>query len=99
MGSFESGGGQRFPYTYEQVFVGLLKILPQNRFKVKWRDKDIGRIECSSGTALFSWGENISISVVALDPYSTRLSIHSSHKVLGTRKTAITGQGMHTRPV
>ena len=99
MGSVESGGGQRFPYTYEQVFEGLLKILPQNRFKVKSRDKDIGRIECSSGAALFSWGENISISVEEIDPYSTRLSIHSGLKVQGTRQAVITGEGTNTRPV
>lgn len=99
MGSFESGGGQRFPYTYKQVFEGLLKILPQNGFKVKSQDKDIGRIECSSGASLFWWGENISISVEEIDPYSTRLSIHSGLKVQGTRQAVITGEDRSTRSV
>src|SRR5439155_17260013 len=57
------------------------------------------RIECSSGAALFSWGENISISVEEIDPYSTRLSIHSGLKVQGTRQAVITGEGTNTRPV
>ena len=92
MGSFESGGGQRFPYTYDQVFTGLLKVLPQNSFKVKSHDKNIGRIECSSGASLFSWGENISISVEEIDPCSTRLDIHSGLKVQGTRQALITGE-------
>jgi hypothetical protein len=99
MGSFESSGGQRFPYTYDQVFAGLLKVLPQNGFKVKSQDKDIGRIECSAGASLFSWGENISISVEDLDSYSTRLDIHSGLKVQGTRQALFTGEGRNTRNV
>lgn len=99
MGSFESGGGQRFPYTHDQVFTGLLKILPQNGFKVKSHDKDIGRIECSSGASLFSWGENISISTEEIDPYSTRLNIQSGLKVQGTRQAIITGEGRNLKNV
>lgn len=97
--AFESGGGQRFPYGYDQVFSGLLRVLPENNFKVKSHDKDIGRIECSSGMSLLSWGENISISVEEIDPYSTRLNIHSGLKVQGTRQAIITGESKNAKNV
>src|SRR5438552_3914407 len=97
MGSFESAGGQRFPYTYEQVFTGLLKVLPQNGFKMKSQDKNIGRIECSAGVSLFSWGENISISIEEIDPYSTRVEIHSGLKVQGTCQAIFTGESRNAR--
>jgi hypothetical protein len=99
MGSFESGGGQRFRYTYEQVFAGLLKILPQNGFTVKSQDKNIGRIECSSGMSLLSWGENISISIEEIDAYSARVEIHSGLKLQGTRQAIFTGEGRNARNV
>jgi hypothetical protein len=97
--SFESGGGQRFPYSYDQVFSGLLRILPDNGFKVRSHDEDVGRIECSSGMSLLSWGENISMSVEEIDPYSTRLNINSGLKVQGTRQAIITGEGRNAKNV
>jgi hypothetical protein len=97
--SFESGGGQRFPYTYAQVFSGLLKTLPENGFKVKLHDKDIGRIECSAGMSLFSYGENIAITVEEIDGYSTRLNIQSGLKLQGTRQAIFTGEGKNAKNV
>ena len=97
--SFESGGGQRFPYSYDQVFSGLLRVLPYEGFKVKSQDKDVGRIECSSGMSFLSWGENISMSVEEIDPYSTRLNINSGLKLQGTRQAFITGEGRNAKNV
>jgi hypothetical protein len=99
MGSFESGGGQRFPYTHEQVFTGLLKVLPQNGFKIKSQDNNIGRIECSSGASLLSCGENISISIEEIDPYTTRVEIHSGLKLQGTRQAIFTREGRNAKNV
>jgi len=97
--SFESGGGQRFPYTYSQVFEGLLRTLPNNGFKIKSHDKDVGRIECSSGMSLLSWGENVAISVEEIDPYSTRVAIGSGLKLQGTRQAIITGEGKNAKNI
>lgn len=97
--AFESGGGQRFPYTYDQVFSGLLRVLPQNGFTVKSHDKDIGRIECSSGASLFSWGENISITVEEIDPCSARVNIQSGLKLQGTRQALFTAEGKNAKNI
>jgi hypothetical protein len=97
--AFESGGGQRFPYSYDQVFSGLLRVLPENGFKVKSDDKDIGRIECSSGMSMLSWGENLSITVEEIDPCSARVDIHSGLKLQGTRQALFTGEGKNAKNV
>jgi hypothetical protein len=97
--AFESGGGQRFPYSSDQVFSGLLHVLPQNGFKIKSHDEEIGRIECSSGMSLFSWGENISLSIEGIDSSSTRLNIHSGLKVQGARQALITGEGRNAKNI
>ena len=96
--SFESGGGQRFPYTYDQVFSGLLVALQRIEFTIKSHDKDIGRIECSTGMSLLSWGENISITVEEIDSDHTRVNIQSGLKVTG-RQAAITAEGRNAKNV
>jgi hypothetical protein len=73
---------QRFPYTYKQVFEGLLVILPRIKAKIRSHDIDIGRIECSAGMSAFSFGENISISVEEIDSVSARVRISSNSKVV-----------------
>ena len=96
--SFESGGGQRFPYSYDQVFSGLLVVLQRIEFTIKSHDKDIGRIECSSGMSLLSWGENISITVEEIDSDHTRVNIQSGLKVTG-RQAVITAEGRNAKNV
>jgi len=96
--SFESGGGQRFPYSYEQVFSGLSVVLQRIDFTIRSYDKDIGRIECSSGMSLLSWGENISITVEEIDSDHTRVNIQSGLKVTG-RQAVITAEGRNAKNV
>jgi hypothetical protein len=72
---------QAFPYNYDQVYDGVLKVLETNDFKVKDKDKRIGRIIASSGMSLFSWGENLSLCVEKVSDQETRLGIDSSLKV------------------
>ena len=97
--AFESSGGQKFPYSYDQVFNGLLRVLPQQGFKIKEQDKNLGRLLVSSGMSLFSFGENIDISVEDVDGYSTRLELHSSLKVQGSRMAIFTGEGRNTKNI
>jgi hypothetical protein len=97
--SFESGGGQKFPYTYDQVFTGLLHVLPRNGFSIKQQDKNLGRISVSSGMSMMSWGENIAISVEDVDGFSTRVEIHSGLKLQGNRNALFTGEGKNQKNV
>ena len=97
--AFESASGQKFPYTYDQVFDGLLRVLPRIGFKIQQQDKNLGRLRVSSGMSLLSWGENIDISVEDLDGQSTRVEVHSALKVQGTRQALITGEHRNTKNV
>lgn len=97
--SFESGGGQKFPYTYDQVFTGLLRVLPEAGFKIKEQDKGLGRFRATSGMSLLSFGENIDISVEDIDGYSTRVEIHSGLKIQGSRQAIITGEHRNNKNV
>jgi hypothetical protein len=72
---------QKFPYSYDSVFDGLLKILPAVEMKVKTADKVIGRITASAGMSLLSWGENVSIVVERDGDLSTIVGIDSSLKM------------------
>lgn len=48
---------------------------------------------------MFSFGENVSISVEAIDAYSTRIDIHSGLKVQGNRHAIISGEGRNSKNV
>ncbi|MCG9889758.1 MAG: hypothetical protein MH252_01630 [Thermosynechococcaceae cyanobacterium MS004] len=74
---------QKFPFNYELVFNGLLKVVPASGLTIKSQDKLIGRITASTGMSLFSWGENLAIIVEKIDENSTIISIESALK-LGT---------------
>lgn len=71
---------QRFPFPYEDVFSGLVAVLPEVGMTVKSQDKVLGRVTASAGMSLFSWGENIAIVVQALDEKATIVGIESSLK-------------------
>jgi hypothetical protein len=96
--ALESAGSQKFPYTYEQVFNGLLEALPLNGFKIKEQDKNLGRVMVASGMSAFSWGENIDISVEDIDGYSTRIEVHSALKVQ-QRGAMFTGEHRNSKNV
>ena len=72
---------QKFPFPYEQVFDNILTVLAQEGFSVKESDKIIGRVVASTGMSMFSYGENISISLDRIDESTTSVNIVSGLKV------------------
>lgn len=80
--SFASQGTQqRFPFPYDDVFQGLLEVIPHIGMKLKSHDAVIGRITASTKMSLFSYGENVTIGVEPLGDSATMLSLESSLKV------------------
>lgn len=75
------GTQQKFPFSYDAVFDGLINIIPTAGFKLKSSDKIIGRITASTGWSLFSYGENITIVVEKIDDEKTSVGIESALKV------------------
>ena len=75
------GTQQKFPFAYEDVFDGLLEVIPKTGFKLKSSDKLIGRISASTGWSLFSYGESITIVVEKIEDEKTLVGIESSSKV------------------
>jgi len=74
---------QKFPFSFEDVYGGLLEVLPKEGFSIKDEDKLIGRITASAGMSMFSWGENLSLSVQKVDEDSCIVGIDSSLKLGG----------------
>lgn len=72
---------QKLPFSYETVFDGLLRAIPNAGMSVKSKDKLIGRITASAGMSLFSWGENLTITVEKIDENTTVIGIESALKV------------------
>jgi len=75
------GTQQKFPFPYDNVFDGLIEIIPKAGFKLKSSDKLIGRITASTGWSLFSYGENLTIVVEKIDDEKTLVGIESALKV------------------
>ena len=71
---------QKFPFPYDAVFDGLVKVIPQTGMRIKSHDKVIGRITASAGMSLFSWGENLTIVIERIDEVSALVSIESTLK-------------------
>ena len=84
---------QKFPFNHDQVFDGLVRVIPQTGLSLKSEDKVIGRITASAGMSLFSWGENLTIIIEKVDEKSTLVAIESSLK-LGAN---ITGAHRHQK--
>ena len=78
---------QAFPFPYDRVFDGLVKVMGPSGFEVKTQDRMIGRITASSGMSAFSWGEDLAIQVQRREELSTEISIQSNLK-LGANLTA-----------
>jgi WD40 repeat protein len=73
---------QKFPFPYNDVFDGLLEILPRNwSWTLKSHDRLLGRITISTLGSLFSYGENITLKLEKVDEENTLLTIESSLKV------------------
>jgi hypothetical protein len=75
------GAQQKFPFAYDDVFDGLIEVIPKTGFKLKSSDKLIGRISASTGWSLLSYGENITIVVEKVDDEKTIVGIDSALKV------------------
>jgi len=84
---------QKFPFTYEKVFDGLIEIMPNIGFKIKSSDELVGRISASTGWSPFSFGENITIVVEKIDQDKTLVEIESALKLA----TNIVGAHRHSK--
>ncbi|MBZ0190102.1 MAG: hypothetical protein K8F34_00250 [Candidatus Kuenenia stuttgartiensis] len=71
---------QKLPFSYEVVFNAIITVLPSIRFRLKYKNKDIGRITANTGMSLFSMGECITILVEKVDDNKTTLTIESALK-------------------
>lgn len=72
---------QKFNFSRDIVYETLLKVLPDLEFKIVRCEKQIARIDAKVGVSAFSWGENVSIVVEAVDSESSRVRIESSLKI------------------
>ena len=81
MGMSSTETRQRFPFSYDAVFDGLLAVVPRAGFTLKSHDKVIGRITASGGASWTSWGENITIVVEKTDDNTSVVAIDSRLKV------------------
>lgn len=75
---------QNFPFRYEEVFDGLIKILPALNMNIKSQDTVIGRITVVSTASAFSWGEHITLILEKVSDTSTSLRIESSLRFGGS---------------
>ena len=81
MGISDHKSQQKFPFSYERVFQGLLIILKPEGFNVQNHDIVIGRITASASMSAVSWGEYVAIIVEKIDEANTLITIESSLKV------------------
>ena len=81
MGFASQGTQQKLPFPYDDVFDGLLAVIPKTGVILKSQDRIIGRIVASTGISLFSWGENLTIVVEKVDDSNTLVAIESALKV------------------
>jgi len=74
-------GGVEFPYPRDDVFDALLEAIPTvSGMKVRTADKLSGTVSARARVSLASWGENITMSVVAISSMLTRIDIVSRPK-------------------
>ena len=71
---------QKLPFPYDDVFDGICEVIPKLGFKLKSSDKVIGHVSASTEISLFSFGENLTITVEKLDE-GTLVGIESALKV------------------
>lgn len=72
---------QRFPFPYDEVFDGLVAVIPDIGFSLKSQDRVIGRITATTGVSLFSWGENLTIVAEKIDEKNTLVGLESALKL------------------
>jgi hypothetical protein len=73
--------GAEFPYPRDAVFDALLEAIPTvSGMKVRTADRLSGAISAKARVSLASWGENVTMSVVAISPILTRVDVASRPK-------------------
>lgn len=81
MGLVDHEGGITVDYSKEQVLTAIEMAIPgMNGMRLERVDRIAGHVVVKTGVSLFSWGENISLSVSEIAPRKTRISILSSPK-------------------
>ena len=75
------GTQQKLPFPYDDVFDGVVAVIPTIGFKLKSQDRLIGRVTASTRISPFSWGENLTIVVEKVNDSSTLVVIESALKV------------------
>ena len=92
--AWAAGGTEhRFDFPREKVFAAAVSTVNKQGLKVKSVNESLGRIVVGTGMSLFSYGENVTIAVQALDADSTVVSLGSRLK-MGTNFLA---GGQHER--
>lgn len=81
MGTGSQASRQRFPFDCDDLFSSALSALKAEGFKVRHLDRTIGRISASTGMSLFSWGENLTLTIEPDGDGGAVLGIESSLKV------------------
>jgi len=69
---------QRFPFPYDTVYRGLLRVISNLGMDIEDHDKTIGRIKVYTSISMLSWGENLTIIAEKIDDSSTLVKIESS---------------------
>ncbi len=72
---------QQFPFPFDEVYDGILIVLPSLGMVVESEDRVIGRITASARMSAFSWGESLALRVEAIDGTSALVGIESALKV------------------
>jgi hypothetical protein len=74
-------GGAEYPYHKDDVFQALVEAIPSiPGLSVASTDALGGRVRAKAGVSLFSWGEDIPISLSEIVPGRTRVSVTSTPK-------------------
>ena len=81
MGIASQSTHQQFPFPQIVVFRAAQHMLPRAGMTITSSDEMLGRIWAKTGMSAFSWGENISLLIEAVDEKSCVMSLDSDLKV------------------
>ena len=70
-----------FSFQPRTSFDAVVTVIPALGMKLRSQDRLIGRVTATTGMSLFSYGENITVAVQALDPASSSVTVASDLKV------------------
>lgn len=72
---------QPLPYPADRVYQALLDVLAEAKMTIHFQDAQQRRVFAGTGWSLFSWGENITVEVSAIDEQHTQVSVESKPKM------------------